>query len=253
MNKIVPFQANYELVKRLGSFATWLLYFSASISIAILAIEKMDLLDKETLQNVLNSVLAFISVIYFLSDMLQDYLFQSAEYNRKDDFIDNSLKTKLSEKNSSGYFSNDDMEAGITKLGVNCFENSFFTRSISNKMLVKESIKSAVIFSLFVLVAIIADNKVSITLLQIALPFSIIQQTIKLFILNKRVSKIFFHFKQIFSDIHENKRNPLIINNVLNYEKTLSWASIPLDSKVFNKFNAELTLEWERIKNDHLS
>ena len=36
--------------------------------------------------------------------MMNSYLFQNAEANRKNDFIDNSLNTQLSDKNSKDYF-----------------------------------------------------------------------------------------------------------------------------------------------------
>ena len=252
MTKEVPFKANYDRVKAIGKIANFILYLSCFISLIVLIITKMKFSSKDLTQDFLNSLIACLSVFYFFADIIQNYFFQSAEFNRKDDFIDNSFKTKLSEKNSTGYFSNDNIGDGIIKFGVNCFENSFFTKNISSKMLVSESIKSTVVFGLFILIASLGEKELFITLLQIALPLSIIQQTIKLLILNLRVKKVFSNFKQIFSSVHKAKRNSLIIDNVLNYEKTLSWASIQLDSKIFDKLNPQLSIEWERIKSEHV-
>ncbi|OFY19205.1 MAG: hypothetical protein A2W98_01850 [Bacteroidetes bacterium GWF2_33_38] len=251
MNKIVPFKTYYDRVKAIGNIGTFLLYTSGLMSIAVLIIDKSSFANKEIFQNYLNSLLAVFSVFYFFSNIVQSYFFQNAEFHRKNDFTDNSFKTKLSEKNSVNYFSNDNIENGILKLGVNCFENSFFTRNISGKMMIKESIKSTVILCLFILVAAVTDTRIFMTLLKMALPLSIIQKTVKLLILHQKVSKVFFAFKLIFTDVHEAKRPSLIINNVINYEKSLSWACITLDSKVFNRMNAELSIEWERIKNEH--
>lgn len=251
MTKVVPFKANYDRIKSIGKIANFILYLSCIISLAILIITKIKFSSKESIQDFLNSILACLSVLYFIADIVQNYFLQSAEFSRKDDFIDNSFKTKLSVKNSSGYFSNDNIGDGIIKFGVNCFENSFFTMKTSNKMLVRESIKSTIVFSLFILIASLGEKELFITLLQMVLPLSIIQQTFKLYILNQRVEKVFSTFKQIFSSVHETKRNSLIVDNVLHYEKILSWASIPLDSKIFNKLNPELTIEWERIKSEH--
>lgn len=118
--------------------------------------------------------------------------------------------------------------------------------------MIKESIKSTIILCLFILLlAAVADNRIFMTLLKMALPLSIMQKTVKIIILHQRVSNVFFDFKQIFTDVSKSKRSALIINNVINYGKSLSWACITLDSKVFNKMNAELSLEWKRIKNDH--
>jgi len=230
---------------------TFLLYTAGFIFIVILIIEKLSVPNMAIFQSSLNSILAVLSVIYFIASIVQSYFFQSAEFHRKNDFTDNSFNTKLSEKKSTNYFSNDNIENGIIKLGVNCFENSFFTRNISGKMVFKESIKSTIILGLFILVAAVADNRIFMTLLKMALPLSIIQKTIKLLILHQTVSRVFFDFKKIFTDVKENQRVPLIINNVISYEKTLSWASITLNSKIFNQMNTELSMEWERIKNEH--
>jgi hypothetical protein len=251
MNKIVPFKTNYDRVNTIGDIGTLLLYTSGLISIAVLILEKSPFPNKEIFQNCLNSILAVFSVIYFFSILAHNYFFQNAEFHRKDDFTDNSLKTKLSEKKSINYFSNDNIENGVLKLGVNCFENSFFTLNILKKMASKESIKSTIILCLFILVAAISDNRVFMTLLKMALPLSIIQKTVKILLLQQRVSKVFFDFKQIFTDVNEASQPSLIINNVINYEKSLSWACITLDSKVFNQMNTELSIEWERIKNEH--
>ncbi len=251
MTKIVPFKAHYDRVKTIGKIANLILYVSCFISLSVLIITKIEFSNKASIRDFLNSLLACLSVLYFIANLVQNYFFQSAEFNRKDDFIDNSFKTKISDKNSTGYFSNENIVDGIIKFGVNCFENSFFTKNISSKMLAKESIKSTVVFSLFILIATLGEKELFITLLQIVLPLSIIQQTIKLLVLNLRVKKVFSNFKQIFSSVHKTKRNSLIIDNVLNYEKTLSWASILLDSKTFDKLNPELTIEWERIKSEH--
>jgi len=251
MNKIVPFNTYYDRVKRIDNIGTFLLYASGLISIAILLIDKSFFPNKEVFHNYLNSLLAVFSVIYFFFNILQNYFFQNAEFHRKNDFTDNSFKTKLSEKNSTNYFSNDNIENGILKLGVNCFENSFFTRNILGKMVIKESVKSAIILCLFILVAAVTDNRIFVTLLKMALPLSIIQKTVKLLILHQSVSKVFFGFKQIFAYVNEAMQPSLIINNVINYEKSLSWACITLDSKVFKKMNDELSIEWERIKNEH--
>jgi hypothetical protein len=251
MNKIVPFKTYYNRVKTIGNLGTVLLYTSGLISITVLFIDKNSFQNKEIFQNYLNTLLAVFSVIYFFSNIVQSYFFQNAEHHRKNDFTDNSFNTKLSEKNSTNYFSNDNIETGVLKLGVNCFENSFFTRNVSSKMLIKESTKSAIILCLFVLVAAVTDSEIFMTLLKMALPLTIIQKTVKLLILHQRVSKVFFDFKQIFTNVNETMRPSLIINNVINYEKSLSWACVTLDSKVFDKMNAELSIEWERIKNEH--
>jgi hypothetical protein len=249
MNKVVPHEINYKTINKISSSSSFLLLISALISLSILIFEKTNLLEsKEILNRNLNAALGILAILYFLLDIVQNYLFQQAELNRKNDFIDNSLKTKLSEENSQGYFSNDNFTPSIYKLGVNGFENSFFTKSISSKMIVFNIIKSAIILILFLFVIFYTDQSTLISLVQIALPFTIIQQTIRLIIFNFYIKRVFDNYKHIFSNVAKAQRSALIIDNVINYEKTISWGGIQLDSKLFNKHNPKLTLDWETLK-----
>lgn len=249
MTKIVPHDIDYSTIKKIGKIATFLLYLSAIISLSILIIDKGNFVTSKELYNKnLNSGLGILAILYFLLDIVQNYLFQQAEHNRKNDFIDNSLETKLSEENSQDYYSNDIFAPSIYKLGVNGFENSFFTKNISCKMMPASIIKSVIILVLFLLVIFYTDQTTLISLVQIALPFTIIQQTIRLIIFHFQIKRVFNNYKYIFTSVAKAKRTPLIIDNVINYEKTLSWAGIPLDSKLFEKHNPKLTIDWEALK-----
>lgn len=245
--KVVPHSIDYDVVKKVDYISTMMLYFSAAISIAIIIFDSFGV----PLLNISNSILSVIGILYFSLDVLQNYLFQIAEFNRKNDFIDNSLDTTLADKNSQGYFSNENISYGINKLGVNCFENSFFTKTISTKMIPKMIVKSSIILVLYLAVALFTNHEVLAALLQVTLPFTIIQQTIKLVVFNNKIKIIFNQFKQIFTTTTTDKRDSLIFDNVLNYEKVLAWGCIQLDSKLFNKYNTRLTGEWEEIKQKH--
>lgn len=190
-------------------------------------------------------------MIYFVIDSIQSYVFHKAENIRSLDFIDNSLDSSFSEKNSSHYFSNDEVKAGINKLGINNFENVFFTKCITSKMLPKEYIKLSIIFIIFLSVCIFSNKEIITLVFQSALPFTIILQTFKLYKLNSKVKSVFDNYKLIFKSVNEENIIQNIINNIIIYEKNLSWAGILLDSKMFNKMNAELSLEWEKIKQKH--
>lgn len=249
MNRIVPHEINYKTINTVSGIASFVLYTSALIALILLFIEKTDfVITKELYIENLNSGLAILAILYFLIDIVQNYLFQQAELNRKNDFIDNSFETKLSDENSQGYFSNDSFPAGIYKLGVNGFENSFFTKAISKKMIVPAISKALLILVLFLLVIFYTDQSTLTALIQIALPFTIIQQTIKLIFFHYHIKRVVDIYKHIFANVAKSKRSPLIIDNVISYEKTLSWGGIQLDSKLFNKHNPQLTIDWEALK-----
>lgn len=250
MKRIVPNEVSYDWLKYTAMISTGLLYSSTIVSLLILAIEIFKFEDIN-LTDYLNRSLAFMSIVYFITEFCQSCIFHKAESLRNLDFIDNSFNSKFAQKNSSGYYSNDEVEAGILKMGINNFENTFFTKSITAKMFNKE-LKKMIFVVLLILVCVLTSPKIIIVIFQLALPLSIIQQAIKLYIFHCKVESIFYNYKEIFSKTNQDNISPNIIKNVVNYEKILSWAGIPLDSEIFNKMNDELSEQWTDIKKTHL-
>lgn len=249
MTKVVPYKKDFDLVSLVDKISNSILWSSvvASIATIIISYSKIEQTTENILTTVLNSIICFLAVSYFLSDIISNYLFQKAEAKRRDDFFDNSLNTSHSEENSNEYFTNDNITPSIKKMGVNCFENSFFTKSVSAKMLKPMIINSIVVFLLFLILAI-TNNHLFVTALQIALPYTIIQQTIRLFVFHNRIENICKRFRQIFTTHNKKTITKSILHNVSSYETTLSWACIKLDSKLFDKMNDELSENWNKIK-----
>ncbi|MDD5571202.1 MAG: hypothetical protein PHD97_08610 [Bacteroidales bacterium] len=252
MSKKVPYLKNFDLVEKNETLSQFILCFSVVVSILTILIDKVNFfMYKDSVIVSLNSINCILAVIYFISDIVANYLFQIAEVKRRDDFFDNSLKTQLSEANSEGYFSNEHISYGILKMGVNCFENSFFSKMISAKMLKPMLFKSMFILILFLTLALFTDKQILSTALQMVLPYTIIQQTIRLFLYNKRMEDIFKHFQKIFSSTTTKQKGKLIIHNVTSYEALQAWACIKLDSKIFKKLNDELSIQWGKIKHKY--
>ncbi len=246
MSRKVPYNKSYELVNKINSVLNIILICTTVISIIILILNKFENYSQHS--RVLSVLLVILSVSYFVIEILQRHLFHEVEFERKNDFIDNGLKLKLSEENSIGYFNNDDLKKGIYKLGVDCFESSFFTKTITKKMLKKHLIQTGIIFLLvFTLIFTVADS-VLIQVLLLALPYSVFNETIKLYRLHKNTNTVFNKFMHIFSTVKKTKLDYLIIDNIINYEKSLSRAAIKLDSTIFNNENSDLATKWSEIK-----
>lgn len=249
MTRIVPNQVNYNWLKPTALISSAMLYTSALVSLLMLVM-KFCKIDDEDIIDYLNKGLAFMSIIYFLTDFCQSCIFHKAESLRNLDFIDNSFDTRFAQKNSTGYYSNDEVGTGIVKMGINNFENTFFTKTITGKMLNKQLWNFSVVV-LLILVCVLTSTETLVVISQLALPFAIILQTFKLFIYHTKVEAIFYNYKEIFSKTNHDDLAPSIIKNVINYEKILSWAGIPTDTKIFNKMNADLSVQWEDIKKAH--
>ena len=255
MNKKVPQEIDFKTIQKISSFSDLILIISAFLSILILLIDNWSSLQigkNDSLLNLLNSLLAIASVCFFLIDILQNYFFQKAEDKRRTDFIDNSLGTILADENSIGYFSNDEIAQGFYKMGINCFENSFFTKEISAKMKLMMFLKSILIILLFIGIALFTTQKIFAAVLQITLPFTLLQQSIKLALFNARVGQVFDNFKMAFSAIDKKNIEKVIIHYVLKYETTLAWGGILISSKIFRKLNPKLTIEWNELKKKYI-
>lgn len=252
MSRNVPFAVDYKTLSRFERVSDGILYGSLVLSLLILLIDKSVVPAKnDQVLRALNNVNVILAIAYFLLDLVFNYLFQSAESKRRHDFFDNSLHTSLADQPSTGYFSNDGVQAGMYKMGLNCFENAFFTKKVASKMLQPLLVKLAVVVLAFLFVMLFTDNRTLTTVLQLALPFTIIEQSVRLFYFRHRVSQIFEQFKTIMSLPAGDERDALILHNVISYDATLSWATIKLDENTFHQMNPLLTGEWERFKLQH--
>jgi hypothetical protein len=249
MTRSVPFDIDYKGLSKVDTSFMWLLTISAIVSIAIFIIDSMQAFpEKACIIAILNIISCVIAVSYFIADTIFSYLFQSAEANRRNDFFDNSLNTQIADKNSFGYFSNDTMAPGILKLGVNSFENSFFTKNVASEMLHGKVKICIVMVLIYIVVSLSGDRSLVVLFLQLALPFTLIQKTIRLFVLRNRVEDVFTKFQTIFSSAKEDNKAGLILHNATSYETALAWGGIQTDDDIFHKLNPQLSIEWETIK-----
>ncbi|NRR93553.1 hypothetical protein HSX10_18425 [Winogradskyella undariae] len=251
MTKQVPHAKLYKTVSNLSNALNWLLISSTIISLAIIVLNNFNIEANPNISLWLSRILALIAIIFFILEVIQSQTYHRAELQRKNDFMDNSLETKLADANSNEYYTNDDISNGVYKMGVNCFENSFFTKNISSKMLTKQITYTIVIWVVLWSVILTAPNNVFVEVILLALPFSVANDLRKLYRLNKNVEMVFANFKKIFSTTKKSKRESLIIDNVISYEKSISYSSVPLNRKIFDKWNDKLSLEWNKIKKQH--
>ncbi|MFD2585497.1 hypothetical protein ACFSQJ_01070 [Croceitalea marina] len=251
MTKKVPHSKLYKIVSKLSNTLNWLLIISTIISLVIIALNNFSITSNPIISLWLSRLLALLGIVFFVLEIIQSQTYHRAELQRKNDFMDNSLKTKLADTNSNEYYTNDDISNGVYKMGVNCFENSFFTKNITSKMLTKQIIYTIVIWIVLWSVILTAPNNVFVEVILLALPFSVANDLRKLCRLNKDVETVFTNFKNIFSATKKSKIEPLIIDNVISYEKSISYNSIPLNSKIFDELNDELSMEWNNIKKEY--
>ncbi len=247
----VPFGNKFDNAKLYDKYANYVLWLS-TLLIIIAFLLKVFYPDLSYISNIINKVNCLFIVAYAVLNFITDYIFYKASYHKRLDFIDNSFNTSYSEENSSEYYSNDNIENGIYKLAVNSFENSLFTYSISKKMLIKIWIKNTLIALVFLILAIFGYENTFVLLLQLTLPILLLSKAIKLTIFVNRINQVYENYRKLFQNLKNNSdnelANPEILINVIEYESTLSWGSVLLDSKIYYSLNDELSKVWEEIK-----
>lgn len=252
MARKVPFFSSYRTVGTIGTWAEYTLWAAVITAILNLLIDLCIISNAQAgLQKFLSRSSGFLALAYFFADILTNYLFQCAEAHRRNDLFDNSLNTVLAEENTEEYFTNDAIATGIYKLGVNGFENAFFTSSLAGRYLITMTWKTALVVLIFIGVMVYGDNSTLLVVLQLALPLTIIQQTIRLLIFKNRLDRIIDSYKRIFHIPKGTAQDNLIMHTVTNYEATLAWASIKIPDEQFNRMNDELSDRWEEIKKRH--
>ena len=115
-------------------------------------------------------------------------------------------------------------------------------------MITKHLVQSGIVLLLIITLIFTVTDNLLIQILLLALPYSIVNDTIKVYRLYKNTDTVFKQFTHIYTTVKKGKLDYLIIDNIINYEKSLSRAAILLDSKVFNKMNKHLTEKWNELK-----
>jgi len=239
MNNTVPFKSDFNRAKQLDKWNNYFLYTSTFLLIAGFAIKKFPAINEKFASNI-ETANAVLIVAIFVLGMIVDFIYRNAENLRRLDLIDNSFGTRLSEKKSKDYYTNDDIKYGYKKVGVNNFESAFFTYRILKESINKERIKVGIIAILFFILAVYGYDKVFILVLQLSIPFSLISRLYKTEMLYCGSKSVCDNYRSIFdkaAELNEIKFHAEIIKNLLVYESNLAWSSILLDDKTYNKMN----------------
>ena len=246
-----PYSKVFEQSKCFYKYAELSLWISTILLGVIFVLDKCNIILKDDVI-LISSFNCFFVIYYAIISFISDFIFYQASIQRREDFIDNSFKTTLAEHRSDGYYSNDNINAGIYKMAVNGFENSLFTYKIASEMTLKLWIKTVLFVILFLIFAVYGCNNAFILVVQLTLPILLLQQAVKHTLFVYRIQRVFENYRGLFNALRNGsvskQKIPEIIHIVLDYETTLTYGAIMLDSKIYNTLNPELSSEWNQIK-----
>lgn len=249
-----PYKDSFEKAKLVSKYANVVLWISTGMLVASFII-KTFYINLVCVSDIISNINCLFLIFYGVLNILREIFFYQASIQRRNDFIDNSFDTSLGESRSVDYYTNGNIATGIYKMGVNSFENSFFTYNIGKRMILGIWLKNVIFVILILVFAIFGFKNAFILFIQLTLPISLFQQSIKHTLFVFRISRVFENYRKMFNDLKNKEdsksKRAEIISNVLDYETTLTYWAIILDSKLYEKLNTELSAKWIELKNEY--
>lgn len=193
-----------------------------------------------------------ISISYVaICTYIEISLFYNAELERRKGFLCNSLGANISDLKTAGYYNNDSHKPSIIKMGINCFENVFFTKKNLKEKVWQEAIKAFSWLLIFVFSCLLFhDKKIVLILAQFTFSGVILIKSARHIVYANRAQKLYEQFHAIFIEAEITHPHHLIqiIQYVMEYECLKSSSKTQLSTKVFDKHNKEWSDEWDEMK-----
>lgn len=255
MVEAVPQKVDFEKAKKYDKHRTTCKTVITLISI-VAAGYGVSHFQNSTVEMIMSVALLIVSLLSIYYSSRFNETFRKAEKTRRDGFLDNTFNTRLADISSAGYYDTDSIEYGIKKLMSNLHESCIYTCRITERMFIKTE-KTLVLW--FCLIVVLAVMNFFGTLFVIAV--------IDIFV-SKEILEDYMELKRLYSEteavqqeckkIAENAESKEwredhvltseILQVLLQYETALSYASIILDTDIYNELNPTITQEWDGIK-----
>ncbi|MCW3085103.1 MAG: hypothetical protein JWP12_2469 [Bacteroidetes bacterium] len=265
MNIPSPHLDDFKSGRQIEKIQVWLLWAATAFAVLSFIIANdhiQQLIDTNGLKDfgeyakkVFDVMVSAIAVLYAILDFIVMRYFDAGGKKKRNDLLDNSLGSNLNGIKSSGYFSNSNLPDGIYKLGVNAFENSYFTATIVSNMLLKRWLTTGALVIAILLSVFSGSLGVFNTLIQLSITGIIFQKTIKLQWYYFKMNQINQDFKTLFNSLLNAPagfaNDAEILRNVLNYECGHAWGGVFNDQDIYDKLNPKMSQDWETIKNNY--
>lgn len=173
----------------------------------------------------------------------------NAESERRKNSFQTAFGIRFSELETDGYYNNN-ISPSIMKYAVNTFESNYFSEFIASKMLLKSAIKSLIAVIVLISVGwIISDGSILLVISQTIFSAYIVEDTVLLAIYANRLNKLYDNAYSILvtSGIHRSQQIPILLLYCVEYESIKAHYKVRLDSKIFNRYNHELSEKWESV------
>ncbi len=255
MAEVVPQKIDFEKAEKYDKYRNTCKVIITLVSVAA-AIYGISQIQNAVVEKTMAIMLIVVSLLSLYYSSRFKETFRKAEKTRRDGFLDNTFNTRLADISSSGYYDTDSIEHGVKKLLSNLHESCILTCRISEKMFMKSEKELLVWFCLIVILALINafGTLFIIAVIDVFLSKEVLDDYIELKRLHKETEAIQQECKRIAENakIKEWEADNALMSEVLQvylqYETALSYASILLDTKIYQDLNPAITQEWDSIR-----
>jgi len=223
--------------------------FLANIILACIAITS----SSTSWFDVIIIVELIVSILFAVTDILDEIWFlYNAQHERRKSFLSNSLGTNLSDFKTDGYYNNSH-DPSVIRMGINCFENVYFSKNIAAKRALWEFAKALLCILFLILSCLLAKEKnVVFMISQFIFSEILISNSIRSLAFYIKINQLYERFRNEFLVLGIKNDDQLIsiVDSVMEYECLKSSFHIMLSSKVFNKNNPEWTIKWSDMEKE---
>lgn len=249
MSKSDPIRkSHYDAVEQADTFSDRLFYIAAALSLVFPFVEKGN---HPIVFDWVQYMFALAVVgLFFIGLASRLYLVPRAEDMRRKDFFSSAMDINLTHQRTDGYYNNELIEPWH-RMAAQLLENSHFTKGITLKMLLAERAKISVYIAIWLACVIYRRTDIGwiVAATQAVFSEQLISKWWRMEWLRMRSEETFQEVYKLFqTGTGQLTFTAMAIEAVTSYEAAKANAGIVLSSRLFNKLNPELSVDWDNIK-----
>lgn len=227
---------------------------AANILFYVLALSAILLatVQQKEIKEIASTLFIVMVVLYFIVRYIPTLFFlPNAEKIRRKQLLSNSFSLPLVHETTQDYYNNP-FPPSVVRLGANTLESSLFSQRILSKMLIFERTKVTTFFILWAgaLAYKSISQEVIIIISQSIFSTEVIVRWINMELLRLKCREVYNDLYNFFLTKQDKSLQApaLVLDIFSSYECAKAAASIILTTKIFEKINPEVIIEWENIK-----
>jgi hypothetical protein len=239
------FQRLYDISNRLANAVTICFWTNAAFAFLTLVIPDCVKLFFGMAQVILALVYVALTAID------ECFLWYEAEIGRIKDNIANAFSISLTEKQTEGYYTNDEAPS-IKKYAINTYESAFYSREELKAMKPCAIVKIivAVIIVLLMVLSQAADMAWILWVAQTMFSSVVVIDSIKLIVFSFKMNHI---CEQFYTHLITGRgitiadQEAIFISCVVEYETTKMYFKVRLSQKIFENLKPKMETEWKKL------